>query len=172
MNEFTYCKNKLEVRTRSAFKPKHVDVLYCIVDEEVFVKQGFKIIQLPLIEFALGMKIDLREAQALVSKQVITLKDARRLFEEQTAPIVEETKIIESTKDSIEDSIEELKEDKLNTIKDLVESVTISGIRLNELLVIEKKYKELMNNSIEEDVEEVIEEVIEEEVEEDLEDIE
>jgi hypothetical protein len=64
-NRFIKCNTKIEAIAKSSFKGFKTDVLYCIVDEEIYVYQGLKLIRVSLEQFATGMDMDLIKAQAV-----------------------------------------------------------------------------------------------------------
>lgn len=93
MNEFIYCTSTVDILKKTFKRKKGVDVTYCIMDEKVYVRQGIKIIHIPLAEFALGMNIDIRAAQAIVSETVYTIEAALELIAEPEEVEVEEEKV-------------------------------------------------------------------------------
>lgn len=102
-NDFIYCNNKYEFKARVIFNfkdKKNVGTLFGIIKGKIYVTQGLRIIEINLSDFAKFMEIDLREAQAIVSKEVDTLEGARKLFAEQ----------VEKHSSSVTEEIEEMKE--------------------------------------------------------------
>lgn len=66
-NTYIYVNHKLEITTKTMFKGKNVGTLYCILGEQIFVKQGLSIIEVGMEQLAEGLGIDLFEAQKILA---------------------------------------------------------------------------------------------------------
>jgi len=135
MNEFVHCGSKLEAVAKSSLKGFSVDVLYCIIDTEIWVQQRLKLIQVSLEQFASGMNITLVQAQAIVSG-VETLEEAKNLIKESREHFQEEVvdditekgkelaeEVLGDTEEKLNSLGEELKEDAKGKLVDILENV-------------------------------------------------
>ena len=171
INTFVHCKNMLEVMTKTALKGKEVDVLYCIVDTDVYVFQGFKTIKIDLEQFANGLDIDLAEAQVIIHRKPETLLEAKQMITESLAQLEDVKDVVkEEIKEKISEEAAEVKETIEQLVGDVVESIDYKTIYFelkDKMIAIEKKlnhYIEKYGELIEEEkIEEV---VVKEEVEE------
>ena len=175
-NSFVHCKNMLEVMTKSALKSKDVDVLYCIVDTDVYVFQAFKAIKIDLEQFAAGLDIDLAEAQVIIHRKPETLAEAKQMIAESLAefekPIQLATEEVKADISKTEAEIKKAKETVQQLVGDVVENAidyAAEYIKLKaqiedltkQLEAYKVKYGELVEEVKEELVEEVKEETAE-----------
>lgn len=114
-NSFTHCKNIFEVMTKTALKGKEIDVLYCIIDTDIFVFQAFKVVKIDIEQFAAGMNIDLAEAQVIVHRKPETLLEAKQMIADSLADFEKKTEQIKEV------VIKEVKEDVLKTTQEAAE---------------------------------------------------
>lgn len=156
-NNFTRCKNKIEVVTKSTFKSPEVDVLFCILDDSVYVYQGFKLINVTLEHFANGMDISLIEAQAIVSGGVDTIEDAKAIVRKSIDTFDAEDKakalgeavfgeidekidtLKTNTKEKVEDYTKSMVGDFIDKTKEKVEEKAVDVIEEGKSLSEEKK---------------------------------
>lgn len=117
-NSFTHCKNIFEVMTKTALKGKEIDVLYCIIDTDIFVFQAFKVVKIDIEQFAAGMNIDLAEAQVIVHRKPETLLEAKQMIADSLADFEKKT---EQIKEVAIKEVKEVKEDVLKTTQEVAE---------------------------------------------------
>ena len=112
---YIFCNSKSEIPLKSMFKGLQTKVLYCIVDEEIFVHQGFKTIPVTMELFAEGMGIDLFEAQRIINNKV--------LFEnlEYDKEVEGNIKVVDDVKDFTKTVTEKTK-DTIDATKDTIDS--------------------------------------------------
>lgn len=91
-NNFIHCRNQLDVIAKTATKPKDVGVLYCILNDEIFVFQSFKVIPISLEQFAEGLNIDLNVAQVIIHHQTQTIQEAHDIIAENEREYEEQLK--------------------------------------------------------------------------------
>lgn len=133
INNFIRCSNKLEAIAKSTFKNPDIDVLFCIIQDEIFVYQGFKLININLEQFAEGLSIDIIEAQAIVGGGAETIAEAKKIIRESIEGFqseIEESDLIEVVKEEVQDDVKEKIEKVAEGIKEKVQTLTSSGIEL------------------------------------------
>jgi polyhydroxyalkanoate synthesis regulator phasin len=173
INNFIRCSNKLDAITKSTFKNPEIDVLFCIIQDEIFVHQGLKLINVNLEQFAEGLNIDIIEAQAIVSGGAETIAEARKIIKESIEGFevtIEESNITEVVQEDLQDGIKEKVEKVTDVVKekvheqiDKVQTLAKSGVELlvNELLKrieeLEARVAKLEPKEIEKPLEEVVE---------------
>lgn len=97
-NNFIHCRNQLDVIAKTATKPKDVGVLYCILNDEIFVFQSFKVIPISLEQFAEGLNIDLNVAQVIIHHQTQTIQEAHDIIAKNEREYEEQLKREAETK--------------------------------------------------------------------------
>lgn len=168
INNFIRCSNKLDAIAKSTFKNPDIDVLFCIIQDEIFVHQGFKLINVNLEQFAEGLGIDIIEAQAIVGGGAETIAEAKKMIRESIEGFqseIEESDLIEVVKEEVQDGVKEKIEKVAEGVKEKVQTLTSSGIELlvEELL---KKIEELEARVAKlepKEIEQIEEEVVESE---------
>lgn len=161
INNFIRCSNKLDAIAKSTFKNPEIDVLFCIIQDEIFVHQGFKLINVNLEQFAEGLNIDIIEAQAIVGGGAETIAEAKQIIRESIEGF--ESNITEVVQEEIQEGIKEKIEKVTDVVKEKVQTLTSSGIELlvEELLKkieeLEARVAKLEPKEIEQKLEEVVE---------------
>lgn len=173
LNNFIRCSSKLDAVTKSTFKSPEIDVLFCIIQDEIFVHQGLKLININLEQFAEGLNIDIIEAQAIVSGGAETIAEAKKIVKESIEGFESESgesDVIEVIQEEIQDGIKEKVEKVTDIVKekvheqiDKVETLAKSSVELlvDELLKrieeLEARVAKLEPKEIEKPLEEVVE---------------
>ena len=173
LNNFIRCSSKLDAITKSTFKSPEIDVLFCIIQDEIFVHQGLKLININLEQFAEGLNIDIIEAQAIVSGGAETIAEAKKIVKESIEGFQSErgeSDVIEVIQEEIQDGLKEKVEKVTDIVKekvheqiDKVETLAKSSVELlvDELLKrieeLEARVAKLEPKEIEKPLEEVVE---------------
>jgi hypothetical protein len=164
-NKFIKCNTKIEALAKSSVKDKTIDTLFCLIEDKIFVRQGFQLIEVTLEHFAEGMEINLVEAQTILSGEAETVIDAKEIIKKSIEEYIEFSPIenlIDSAVNEVKNitekiinpkiaSLEELKQQKISiTYKELIEKFNqiIEKIEFLETLketvdILDKKIKDL-----------------------------
>ncbi len=132
INRFIRCKNKVEAVAKSTFKGRDTDILFCILDDEIYVYQGLKLIEVNLTQFSDGMNIGLIQAQAIVAgaedvdeaQNVLdTSRDALEIDKKGEALQKEvfskaEAEVKETRDEMVDEAKDRLEETRDNVVKD------------------------------------------------------
>lgn len=155
-NQFIRCRTKAELIVKSTFKSADVDTLFGIVEDEVYVYQGFKTMRINLEQFANGMGISLVEAQAIVNGKIDSLEEAKIIISDSINNYAAKAKdLSEEVVINAEEKIEEVTENietEISSVKETAKEVTdeklseITPTQLFQRLIeLEKRVRDLEN---------------------------
>jgi len=120
-NSFAYCKNYFDVVSKTTTKGKGVDVLYCIIDTEIYVFQGMKILPISLDQFADGLEVDLALAQVIINQKPEDLTAARAIISRGAEEFeqISESSIVEKAK-HVKVQLDETTKEVNSLVKDVI----------------------------------------------------